>query len=184
MYSAWARCIWMACSSWRSCMPRPRTIRYTRMPSHGTKITNSTQRVLATPPRSLLRKMSPKIQNRHMNQAKNKKISKSASRKDPLSLNINQPFGKAKTATPSGAHAEPVCLPHHGIRRSGGNRWALYVVADNYAMTYTDGRTSCDAVPFKPTFLFDGLPDPGNSVAHPAPVYPRAGCRNSMPLRV
>ena len=55
------------------------------MPSHGTKITNSTQRVLATPPRSLLRKMSPKIQKRHMNQAKNRKISKSASRKEPLS---------------------------------------------------------------------------------------------------
>ena len=67
------------------------------MPSQGMKITNSTQRVLATPPRSLLQKISPKIQNRHMNQAKNRKISKSASRKGPFSLNIDQPFGGAKT---------------------------------------------------------------------------------------
>ena len=51
-------------------------------------ITNSTQRVLAAPPRSLLRKMSPKTQNRHMIQAKNRKNSNRASRNEPLSLNM------------------------------------------------------------------------------------------------
>src|SRR6476619_2522951 len=76
-------------------MPLPRTIRYTRIPSQGTRITNSTQKVLDPPPRSLLRKMSPKIQNKHMNQAKNRKNSNSASRNEPLSLNIDQPFGEA-----------------------------------------------------------------------------------------
>src|SRR5450755_2494103 len=83
-------------------MPFPRAIRYTRMPSHGTRITNSTQKVLAPPPMSLLRKMSPKIQKRHMNQAKNRKNSNSARTNDPLSLNINQPFGEANTVARSG----------------------------------------------------------------------------------
>ena len=59
------------------------------MPSHGMRITKTTQSVLATPPRSLLRKMSPRIQKRHMNHAKNRKNSNSASRNDPLSLNIS-----------------------------------------------------------------------------------------------
>src|SRR5664279_338744 len=72
------------------------------MPSHGIKITNSTQIVLATPPMSLLRKMSPKIQKRHMIQAKNRKNSSSASRNDPLSLNINEPFGEARTVPDPG----------------------------------------------------------------------------------
>src|SRR6476619_3109728 len=76
-------------------MPFPRAIRYTRMPTHGMMITNSAQKVLPPPPRSLLRKMSPKIQKRHMNQAKNRKNSNNAIRNEPLSLNINQPFGDA-----------------------------------------------------------------------------------------
>src|SRR6478609_4194369 len=58
------------------------------MPSHGIRITKITQNVLAPPPRSRLRKMSPKIQNRHMIQAKNRKNSSRAIRNDPLSLNI------------------------------------------------------------------------------------------------
>ena len=49
---------------------------YTKMPSHGMKITNSTHSVFAPPPMSLLRKMSPRIHHRHMNQAKNRKNSK------------------------------------------------------------------------------------------------------------
>src|SRR6188768_2594680 len=63
------------------------------MPSHGMRITKMIQSVFPPPPRSLLRKMSPNTQNRHMNQAKNRKNSKSASRNDPLSLNILVPFG-------------------------------------------------------------------------------------------
>ena len=74
MYSAWACCMARACSSWRSCMPFPRAIRYTSTPNHGMKITKSTHRVFATPPMSLLRKVSPKIQ-KGMSQAKNKKNS-------------------------------------------------------------------------------------------------------------
>src|SRR3954451_3065547 len=58
------------------------------MPSHGMTITNSTHSVFATPPMSLLRKMSPRIHHRHMNQAKNRKNSSSTSRNDPLLLNI------------------------------------------------------------------------------------------------
>src|SRR6185437_15839952 len=57
-------------------------------------ITNSTHAVFAPPPMSLLRKMSPRIQNRHMNQAKNRKNSNIASRNDPLLLNIGKPFVK------------------------------------------------------------------------------------------
>src|SRR6195952_3759964 len=72
------------------------------MPSHGTMITKITQKVLAPPPMSLLRKMSPKIQNRHMNQAKNTKNSNSARMNDPLSLNIDQPFGEAGIVARSG----------------------------------------------------------------------------------
>src|SRR4051795_11239236 len=59
------------------------------MPSHGRMITNSTHSVFATPPMSLLRKMSPRIHHRHMNQAKKRKNSTSASRNDPLLLNID-----------------------------------------------------------------------------------------------
>ena len=51
-------------------------------------ITKMIQKVLPPPPRSLLRKMSPSTQNRHMNQAKKRKNSKSASRNEPLSLNM------------------------------------------------------------------------------------------------
>ena len=51
-------------------------------------MTKNTQNVFATPLRSLLRKMSPITQNRHMNQAKNRKNSNRASRNDPLSLNM------------------------------------------------------------------------------------------------
>ena len=49
---------------------------------------NSTQIVLANPPRSRLRNKSPKIHQRHMNHAKKMKNSNSASRNDPLSSNI------------------------------------------------------------------------------------------------
>src|SRR4051795_5961244 len=62
------------------------------MPSHGMTITKMTQIVLLPPPRSLLRKMSPRTQNRHMNHAKNKKNSNKANRNEPLSLNMRQPF--------------------------------------------------------------------------------------------
>src|SRR6476661_1392931 len=63
------------------------------MPSHGMMITKITHSVLAPPPRSLLRKMSPRIQNRHMNQAKNRKNSNKASRNEPLSSNIGTSHG-------------------------------------------------------------------------------------------
>src|SRR5690349_24236228 len=75
-------------------------MRYTRMPSHGMMITKITHIVLAPPPRSLLRKMSPRTQNRHMNQAKNKKNSNKASRNEPLSLNMTQPL----TGPKGGSH--------------------------------------------------------------------------------
>ena len=61
---------------------------------HGSGCAATQHTVLPTPPRSLLRKMSPKIQNMHMNHAKNRKISNSASGNDPLSLNSNQPSMK------------------------------------------------------------------------------------------
>src|SRR3954471_6918178 len=67
------------------------------MPSHGRTITKITQSVLPPPPRSLLRKMSPRTQNRHMNHAKNRKNSNKASRNEPLSLNIQAPFQRAET---------------------------------------------------------------------------------------
>src|SRR3954467_4057612 len=67
-------------------------MRYTRMPRNGTTMTNSTQRVLATPPRSRLRNRSPKIQNKHMNQANQRKNSNRASRNDPLLLNMCAPL--------------------------------------------------------------------------------------------
>src|SRR3954449_9054482 len=70
-------------------MPCPRAIMYVKMLSHGMMITNSTHSVFATPPMSLLRKMSPRIHHRHMNQAKKRKNSNSASRNDPLLLNID-----------------------------------------------------------------------------------------------
>ena len=49
---------------------------------------NSAHNVFAMPPRSRLRKRSPKIHHRHMNQAKKMKNSNIASRNDPLSSNI------------------------------------------------------------------------------------------------
>ena len=55
-------------------------------------MTKNTQHVFATPPRSRLRKMSPITQNRHMNQAKNRKNSNRASRNDPLSSNMGSSF--------------------------------------------------------------------------------------------
>ena len=51
-------------------------------------MTKNSQNVFAPPPRSLLRKMSPKTQKRVMNQAKNRNNSNRASRYEPLSLNI------------------------------------------------------------------------------------------------
>jgi len=62
------------------------------------KITNSTQSGLATAPRSLLRKMSPMIPNRHMNPA-NRKNSNRAIRNDPLVLNLDQPVNERLTGT-------------------------------------------------------------------------------------
>src|SRR5918993_2535475 len=66
------------------------------MPSHGMTITRITHIVLAPPPRSLLRKMSPRTQNKHMNHAKNRKNSKRASKNEPLSSNIWRPFTELK----------------------------------------------------------------------------------------
>src|SRR5689334_23509056 len=66
------------------------------MPSHGMTITKITQSVLPPPPRSLLRKMSLRTQNRHMNHAKNRKNSNRASKNEPLSLNMRQPFARAE----------------------------------------------------------------------------------------
>jgi hypothetical protein len=45
-----------------------------------------------------------------MNQAKNRKISKSASRKEPLSLNIDQPFGEAKMVWPRSGRTQGWCV--------------------------------------------------------------------------
>ena len=59
--------------------------------------------------------MSPKIQNRHMNQAKNRKNSSIASRNDPLSSNIDQPF-MTYFAVARFEHQEP----GHG---GGARRW-------------------------------------------------------------
>src|SRR6478672_4181248 len=77
------------------------------MPSHGMTITKITQSVLPPPPRSLLRKMSPRTQNRHMNHAKNKKNSNRASRNEPLSLNMRHPFDGAEVADPTGRFTQP-----------------------------------------------------------------------------
>ena len=84
-----------------------------------------THRVLPPPPRSLLRKMSPRIQNRHMNQAKNRKNSNSASRNDPLSLNIgfNSPVS---SHSGRGSHRR-TSLSQQTIRRRlhlSGGTWA------------------------------------------------------------
>src|SRR5215213_2950284 len=62
------------------------------MPSHGMTITKITHSVLPPPPRSVLRKMSPRTQKRHMNHAKNRKNSNKARRNEPLSLNMARPF--------------------------------------------------------------------------------------------
>lgn len=98
------------------------------MPSHGMRITNSTQKVLATPPMSRLRKMSPKIQNKHMIQAKKRKNSSRASRNDPLSLNIDEPLGMAVGAW-SGARSVSVTPASTASTDQGepraSHRWIL-----------------------------------------------------------
>src|SRR5436190_1828930 len=88
------------------------------MPSHGIRITNNTHRVLAPPPMSLLRKMSPKTQNRHMIQAKNRKNSNRARRNEPLSSNIGQPFGRARVKSdldPRCSLSQPANIHHAGV---------------------------------------------------------------------
>src|SRR4051794_40718782 len=89
------------------------------MPSHGRTITKITQSVLPPPPRSLLRKMSPRTQNRHMNHAKNRKNSNRASRNEPLSLNMRQPFKEAETVDPTGLFMQPYAIT--GRRASPGS---------------------------------------------------------------
>src|SRR3954447_23414205 len=77
----------------------------------------SAHNVFAPPPRSLLRKRSPKTQNRHMNQATKMKNSNSASRKEPLSLNTGTlplgepPVGSATRPTLVDARFDRTRLP-------------------------------------------------------------------------
>src|SRR4051794_8046454 len=63
------------------------------MPNQGMIMTKITQSVLIPPPMSLLRKISPRIQNRHMNHAKNRKNSNRASRNEPLLSNMRHLSG-------------------------------------------------------------------------------------------
>ena len=58
----------------RSCMERPRAIRYTSTPSHGMRITKIAQKAFATPPMSWLRKMSKITLNSSISQAIHKKM--------------------------------------------------------------------------------------------------------------
>src|SRR5436190_20009894 len=91
------------------------------MPNHGRTITKITQIVLPPPPRSLLRKMSPRTQNKHMNHAKNKKNSNMASRNEPLSSNMGHPFKAAESVDPTGLLAQPHTITgrrHHPTRMS------------------------------------------------------------------
>src|SRR3954452_17928039 len=74
-------------------------------------ITKITHIVLVPPPRSRLRKMSPRTQNRHMNHAKNKKNSKRASRNEPLSLNIEATFQSGRNGGSHRPMAAACC--HH-----------------------------------------------------------------------
>src|SRR6476661_3133874 len=92
------------------------------MPNHGMTITKITQSVLLPPPRSLLRKMSPRTQNRHMNHAKNRKNSNKATRNEPLSLNMGQPPKRAEGVAPTGFMTKPCARsgrrhPPHCMRR-------------------------------------------------------------------
>src|SRR3954452_1817163 len=89
------------------------------MPSHGMTITKITHSVLAPPPRSLLRKMSPRIQNRHMNQAKNRKNSNKASRNEPLLSNIGTSHGPIRWMPPVYGHSL-MRSPADGSPRPGG----------------------------------------------------------------
>ena len=85
----------------------PRASRYTSIPRIGRMMMNSTQTVLATPPMSRLRKMSPKTHQRHMNHAKKMKNSNIASRNEPLSLNIEPPFERGASRSQNRA-ARPI----------------------------------------------------------------------------
>src|SRR3954451_21761970 len=80
------------------------------------------QRVLAKPKRSRLLNRSPKIQNRHMNQAKKMKNSSRASRKDPLLSIICTPLLATMWSWPSGTN----CVRVEPVRscRSWIGRWA------------------------------------------------------------
>src|SRR6476661_191648 len=100
-------------------MPCPLTMRYTKIPSHGMTMTKITQSVLPPPPRSLLRKMSLRTQNRHMNHAKNRKNSNRASRNEPLSLNMRHPFNGAEVVDPTGRSASLMQSAAEDIPRLG-----------------------------------------------------------------
>src|SRR4051795_8813165 len=94
------------------------------MPSHGMTITKITQSVLPPPPRSLLRKMSPRTQNRHMNHAKNRKNSNRASRNEPLSLNMRHLSKRSYGGSHRLVHAALCDHRQKGIPRlrwAGGN---------------------------------------------------------------
>src|SRR4051812_28784958 len=88
-------------------------MRYTSMPTNGTTMMNSAQRVLAPPLRSRLRNKSPKIQNRHMNQAKKMKNSDKASRNDPLLSNMCAPLSSdgGPPASPGPGHGGDDLMP-------------------------------------------------------------------------
>src|SRR3954454_16926691 len=118
MYSSWRFCVSACACNPRSVMPLPRAIRYTSIPRIGRMMMNSAHRVFAPPPRSLLRKRSPKTQNRHMNQATKMKNSNSASRNDPLLLNTGStPFPGTPPVAPTapanhlGASVERMRVP-------------------------------------------------------------------------
>src|SRR4051794_32118894 len=91
----------------------------------GSTITNKAQNVFATPPRSRLRKRSPRIHHRHMNQAKNMKNSNNASRNEPLSSNTVNPFRTGMPppttpADPAPTGSIPALSGHPLLTRSGG----------------------------------------------------------------
>src|SRR3954449_1840675 len=112
------------------------------MPSHGRTITKITQSVLPPPPRSLLRKMSPRTQNRHMNHAKNRKNSNRASRNEPLSLNMRQPFKEVVRWIPPACSCSLMRSPAEGhppARMSRGN-----------PAPAGDLRGACDPLPTRP----------------------------------
>src|SRR3954452_1295082 len=112
------------------------------MPSHGMMITKITQSVLPPPPRSLLREMAPRTQNRHMNHAKNRKNSNRASRNEPLSLNMRQPFKEAETVDPTGLFMQPYAIT--------GRRHPPARMRRRIPRQASDLRSACDPLPGGP----------------------------------